>query len=143
MHFNPMSEEDAAKMPKRPHPPTTGTDKRRTTVMLPSRIADIIKRKAKGPQTSAASVILGAHIAQQEALKRHYDTPGNRERVKLGLAPAIDKSLYDPGEVPQQVSLYLRYDANKLLTEAASAVGLSRRRYIAELVSLEFGFGQA
>ena len=127
-------------MEQSPRSPISG-EKRRTTVMLPSRIADIIKKKARGPRTSAASVILGAHIAHQEALKRHYDTPGNRERVKLGLEPEIDKTLYDPDEGTRQVSLYLRYDANRQLTETASAVGLSRRRYIAELVSIEFGYG--
>ena len=114
----------------------SGSEMHRTTVMLPEPTADLIKREARETQVSAATVILNAYFTQHEALANLYDTPFNKERVRLGLEPEINISLYNPDDDTEPLSLYLRYDANRRLTRAASQMGLSRRRYIAELVNL-------
>ena len=110
--------------------------KRRRTIRLPKRIADRLRKHCRDRRVSLAELILSAYLSHREKLKCMYTTQAVRERLRVGLAPEVDTALYTQGERSVQLGIYIDSNAFAELESVASRLGLTRRRYIAELLHL-------
>ena len=108
----------------------------RTSVDLPPELADRLSRVARHVSVALAGVVLDAYLDQHRTLRERYNTERNWERKALGLPPESPEDRYGPNDSTISVSLYIKYAANEQLTAAANTVGLSRKRYITELLHL-------
>ena len=111
--------------------------KTKTLVMVPSRLADALKRWRETTGHTTADAVLSACCAHLDAVQAKYaGGPDDDRRVQLGLPPLAVATLRPGpgGERMVQVALSIQEEALAELDEAAAAMGLSRSALVTGLL---------
>lgn len=117
-------------------PPKTAparAKKKSAVVFIKEDLLTEFRSLCDATRRSPTEVILTAHLESGDAVRRGLrPTEADRRRIALGLPQVAASGRLGPGK---PLSLWLSATSLAELTAAARSVGVTRRRYITELVT--------
>lgn len=116
-----------------PDPAPARAKKKSVVVFIEEDLLSRLRSHCAATGQSPTEVILIAHLESGDAVRRGLrPTEADRRRVALGLPQVAASGRLGPGK---PLSLWLSATSLAELTAAARSVGVTRRRYLTELVA--------
>ena len=118
----------------------------KSTVQLPTTLAEKLSSAKKGSGRSTADVVVTAYLDHIDAVRAEFaPTEDDQRRLELGLRPlaAVTEPESEPGGHRTQVGLYISVRALEELDAAAVDLSMSRSKLVERLLALEFAAAPA
>lgn len=119
-----------------------GTDRKRVTMIVPASIGDALKEWSATEGLTRADAVFMAWTEHQEPVAAEFKlTEEDEMRMEFGLAPLAVARRRAPVQAASgqyQFTIELSEKAVKHLNDGAASIGMSRQRYVAELLSRFF-----